>query len=82
MLISRKLFKDYKKIVNPEKLMSSYKDFIIDEETTYQIENIYNTYVTEVLKFTEFIEDAKTPKSIYKIIMNYIENSGKIYKNQ
>lgn len=80
MLISRKLFKDYKKIINPEKLMSSYKDFIIDEETTYQIENIYNTYVTEVLKFTEFIEDAKTPKSIYKIIMNYIENSGKIYK--
>jgi replicative DNA helicase len=82
MLISRQLYKRYNKIINPEKLMSFHKNYIIDDETERQIKDIQETYLNETQGFLKLIEDAKTPKQIYKYIMDYIRSSGKIIKEK
>lgn len=73
--ITHHIFRDKKIRLNPEKLDSVFKDYILDDKTEKLIES-YSDFFTEFEKTVEYVDSIKNPFGIYKYVRDYAESNG------
>ena len=73
--ISYRLFKDHGITISPEKFMSMFQDYILDDK----IEKLIDNYEEEIIEFESIvtiIDNIRNPFGIYKYVRDYAYSHG------
>lgn len=74
--ISHKIFRDTGKIISPERMDSSFKDYILDPETE-KIISSYRDFFKEFEQTITFVDEIRNPYGIYRYMRDYANSNGK-----
>lgn len=79
--ISRKLFIEHGLIIDPQNLMSKYRNYILNEEVIDLIKS-YQKYFEEFLDTVTFIDNIRNPYGIYSFVRDYAQAAGIQHKKK
>lgn len=74
-VLSYKLYRDYGVNISPERLLSVFKDDILDDKVLEHI-NKYESFFEEFEERVTFIDNIRNPTGIYKYMVKYAEENG------
>jgi hypothetical protein len=74
--ISHKIFRDTGKIISPERMDSTFQDYILDSATEKLIES-GREFFKEFEQTVTFIDSIRNPFGIYKYMRDYANSHGK-----
>lgn len=74
--ISHKIFRETSKVISPERMDSTFSDYILDEKTEQLIKES-GDFFKEFESVVTFIDSIRNPTGIYKYVRDYANANGK-----
>jgi len=76
--LSYRLFKDHKICISPEKIMSKFQKYILDDNIEKLLDS-YDEHMNDFESKVTIIDNIRNPFGIFKYMRDYAYNNGKYY---